>query len=293
MTIKVVDDLGTELDVPEPPRRIVSLVPSLSETLWWFHLADRVVGVTDYCVAPPHGFPSADRVRGTKNPDVAAIVGLEPDLVLANEEENRRLDVERLREAGVAVYVTAPRTVPAAARMLADVGAAVGAAAAGRGLCQSIERALEQASARAGEPLRAFVPIWRDPWMATGAATYAADLLRRTGFEVLPDDPDGRYPEVALDDVRALGPDVVLLPDEPYAFSEADKSAFASWDARVRLLDGTALTWYGPRTPHAIGDLTRMARSIRRRRARVAGRSRSGARFGRTERSPARGRAPS
>ncbi|MDX1657615.1 MAG: helical backbone metal receptor [Nitriliruptorales bacterium] len=259
----VTDELGASVAMPDEPKRLVSLVPSLSEALWWFHVADRLVGVTDYCVAPPHGFPRAERVRGTKNPDVDAIVGLDPDLVIANEEENRRLDVERLRDAGVAVYVTAPRSVSDAAATLADVGGLVGQAKAGRGLAQSIERALAQASRRRVEPpLDAFVPIWRDPWMATGRDTYAADLLEQCGFRVVP--AVERYPELDLDAVAATDPDVVLLPDEPYAFGEADREAFDDWDVAVRLIDGTALTWYGPRTPQAIGDLVRLGRSLAR-----------------------------
>lgn len=241
-------------------------MPSLSETLWWFHVADRLVGVTEYCTAPPHGFPNAERIRGTKNPDVARIAELDPDLVLANQEENRQRDVERLRDEGVPVYVTAPSSVAQAARMLGDLGRLVGAGGQGEGLAQAIDRALETKGDVPGEPLRAFVPVWRDPWMATGTGTYAADLLRRCGFAVVPD--AARYPEVTLEEVRALEPDVVLLPDEPYAFGEADRAAFAGWDVRIRRIDGTQLTWYGPRTPYAIGELTRLNRALRRRRAR-------------------------
>lgn len=222
-----------------------------------------MVAVTDYCVAPPHGFPAAERVRGTKNPDVARIVELEPDLVLANQEENRELDVSRLRDAGLPVYVTAPNSVPEAATMLAEVGALVGAPKQGAGLRQAIDRALETKAGPGPGLLRAFVPVWRDPWMATGTDTYAADLLRRCGFAVVPDRP--RYPEVELTETRDLAPDVVLLPDEPYAFGEEDRAVFADWDARVRRIDGTQLTWYGPRTPYAIGELTRLQRSLHRR----------------------------
>ena len=263
MTIRVADDLGHDVDVPDDPRRIVSLVPSLSETLWWYSVADRVVAVTDYCTAPPHGFPNAERVRGTKNPDVARIAELEPDLVLANQEENRELDVERLRASGVPVYVTAPSTVAEASAMLAHVGELVGAEKQGTGLRQAIDRALETKAGPGPGTLRAFVPVWRDPWMATGTSTYASDLLLHCGFEVVPD--EARYPEVTLDEVRALEPDVVLLPDEPYAFGDDDRGTFADWDARVRLVDGTQLTWYGPRTPYAIGELTRLQRSLHRR----------------------------
>ena len=252
--------------MPASPRRIVSLVPSLSETLWWYRLADRVVGVTDYCVAPPHGFPNARRVRGTKNPHVAAIVDLAPDLVIANEEENRELDVRRLREAGLAVYVNAPRTVVDAADSLAAIGEIVGAAEAGAGLRQDILRARQRADARRpSRALTTFCPIWKDPWMATGRDTYAADLLAMAGFATVPDDPAGRYPTVTLEEMASRDVDAVLLPDEPYAFGESDRADFAGWRARVRRIDGTQLTWYGPRTPHALVELSRLAASVRNR----------------------------
>lgn len=270
MSDEITDELGHPVVLRDVPRRIVSLVPSLSETLWWLGVADRLVGVTDWCVAPPHGYPGATRVRGTKNPDVAAVVGLAPDLVVANEEENRRVDVERLRHAGVPVYVTAPRTVPDAARTLAAIGRLVGEEKAGDGLAQEVERALDQlASPGRPTPLRTFCPIWRDPWMATGPDTYAADLLAWAGFELVPSDRVDRYPRVALPEVEQLDPDVVLLPDEPYVFGEHDREPFRDWRARVRRVDGTLLTWYGPRTPYALAEFGRLGRSLRRRRARA------------------------
>ena len=257
------DDLGHPVPLgPGPPRRIVSLVPNLTETLWWWHLGDHVVGATEYCVAPPHGFPNAVRVRGTKNPDTAAIVDLAPDVVVANQEENRELDVERLRDAGLSVYVTAPRSVEQAARSLADLADALGIGGAGAGLAQEIRRAVARVAAERAH-LRAFVPVWRDPWMAMGTDTFASDLLRLAGFAVVPDQP--RYPEVDLDAVRAMDVDAVLLPDEPYAFTDVDRSDLADWSARVRHVDGTALTWWGPRTPSALANLRRLARHLQRR----------------------------
>jgi ABC-type Fe3+-hydroxamate transport system substrate-binding protein len=277
---EVVDDLGTPIALGDQPRRLVSLVPSLSETLWWWHLADRIVGVTDWCVAPPAAYTEATRVRGTKNPDVATIVELAPDLVVANEEENRELDIRRLRDAGVPVYVTRVRTVEGAAGSLARLGVAVGAERAGAGLAQAIFRALDQLPA-GRRPLATFCPVWRDGtpagvapedevWWATGRGTFAGDLLARTGFEVLPADPDGRYPRQRLGEVAGWDPDVVLLPDEPYDFGPADRAPFDPWRARTRLVDGTALTWWGPRTPHALGDLARLARQLSRPRRKVA-----------------------
>jgi ABC-type Fe3+-hydroxamate transport system substrate-binding protein len=275
----VVDDLGVEVPLPRTPTRLVSLVPSLSETLWWWHLADRLVGVTDWCVAPPSAFDAAVRVRGTKNPDVGVIVDLAPDLVIANEEENRQLDVRRLREAGVAVYVTRVRTVDDAAGSLARLGAAGGGERAAAGLARAIARALDQLPAPRTR-LTTFAPVWRDGaptdggpddevWWATGRDTFAGDLLARVGFDVVPTDPDGRYPRHPFGEVASWGPDVVLLPDEPYPFGPDDRAAFAGWRTRTRLVDGTALSWWGPRTPHALGDLARLARQLARPRRRA------------------------
>jgi len=273
---EVVDDLGATVAVPDHPQRLVSLVPNLSEVLWWWQLADRLVGVTDWCVAPPSAFNAAQRVRGTKNPDVQAIVAAAPDLVVANEEENRELDVRRLRDAGIAVYVTRVRTVDDAAEALTRLGAALGVERAGAGSAQSIRRALDQLSLPSRR-LTTFCPVWRDgvpddggpadeTWWALGRDTFAGDLLARCGFDVLPADPDGRYPKHRLGDVAALDPDVVLLPDEPYTFGAADRAVFDAWRARTRYLDGTALSWWGPRTPHALGDLARLARQLTSRR---------------------------
>jgi ABC-type Fe3+-hydroxamate transport system substrate-binding protein len=264
------DDLGTVNELPARPARIVSLVPNLSEVLWWWHLSPQVVGVTDYCVAPPRAFDHAARVRGTKNPDTAAIVDLEPDLVVASEEENRELDVTRLRDAGVRVHVTKVRTVADARASLERLGEAVGVPAAGVGLSQSIVRALDQLR-RPGRTLTTATPIWRDApqrggdderWWLIGRDTFAGDLLATCGFAVLPDDDDGRYPTLTLGELAERDPEVVLMPDEPYAFGTADAEVFDRWRARVRRLDGTQLSWWGPRTPHALGDLARTARQL-------------------------------
>ncbi len=276
----VVDDLGTSVTLPRHPQRIVSLVPSLSEVLWWWHLADRIVGVTEYCIAPPRAFEAAQRLRGTKNADVSAIIDLEPDLVVANEEENREVDVHRLRDAGIAVYVTKVRTLQDAATSLSRLGEAVGVGGAGEGLAATLRRASDRAGQR-GPRLRVVCPIWRDgagkgedeTWWVIGRDTYAADLLAVAGFDVVPapahqetgEEGESRYPRFALRELADAEPEVILLPDEPYAFTRQDAAEFRDWPAAVRHLDGTALVWWGPRTPDAIGDLDRLRRSIARR----------------------------
>ena len=234
-----VDDLGTEVGVLRPARRVVSLVPSLTEALASTH-PERIVGATQWCTHPAD--LDVTRVRGTKNPNLATIRSLEPDIVIANKEENRELDVTRLRESGVPVWVTDIRTVPAAIRSLQRVfDVALGwerpnwlAEAEGLWCKENPEASV-----------RVAVAIWRDPWMVVGSNTFTGDLLRRLGWEnVYAEHPD-RYPQVALEDLDASGADVVLLPDEPYVFSLTDGPE-ALANTPTQLVSGRLISWYGP-----------------------------------------------
>jgi ABC-type Fe3+-hydroxamate transport system substrate-binding protein len=188
---------------------VVSLVPSLTESVAVTR-AGALVGATTWCTHPAD--LDVARVRGTKNPDLAAIRALEPDLVLANQEENRRVDVERLRRAGVPVWVTVIR----------DLDEAV-------------------ASLR----VRAAIPIWRDPWMVVGSGTFTGDLAARLGLDNVYADHPGRYPHVDLSDLEARGPSLIVLPDEPYPFSPQDGPEMFPGH-RIALVEGRDLTWYGP-----------------------------------------------
>ena len=239
-----VDDEGRPVPVRGPVRRVVSIVPSLTEAVA-ATAPGLLVGATDWCSHPAD--LDVPRVRGTKNPDVARIVALRPDLVLANAEENRPPDLDALRAAGVAVYVTDIRTVDGAfaslRRMLAACGLPApawltGAEAAWAGLPQPAHRR------------RAVVPIWRKPWMAVGRDTFTGAVLARLGVDnALADHPE-RYPRV---DPAALPPHgLVVLPDEPYAFTADDgPEAFA---APSVLVSGRLLTWYGP----SLGEAARV-----------------------------------
>lgn len=234
------DDLGAPVPLAGPARRVVSLVPSLTEALAET-CPERLVGATDWCTHPAD--LDVTRVRGTKNPDLAAVAALEPDLVVANKEENRELDVTRMRERGLAVWVTDIETVPQSLTSMRRLFA--------EALGLDEPAWLTAADAAWSGPVprphaRAIVPIWRDPWMVVGRPTFTADLLARAGFEVVTGEAEGRYPHVevgALDDPAVA--DVVLLPDEPYEFTAADgPEAFGRVPAR--LVSGRLLTWYGP-----------------------------------------------
>lgn len=258
----VTDATGTAVLAEGPARRIVSLVPSISETLSALGVAERVVGLTTFCVRPAGAFPHAARVRGTKNPDVDAIVALRPDLVLANLEENRESHVGVLREAGVTVHVSHPRSVEEAARCVRDLGALVGRGDRARVLADSVLHAAEEVAADAPPPLPVVCPIWRDPWMVVAGGTYAADLLRTVGFQTIPRDAR-RYPEVALGALRGDA-GAVLLPSEPYEFTDRDRAVFSGWEVPVRLIDGELLTWHGARTPAALRYLAALRRELER-----------------------------
>jgi ABC-type Fe3+-hydroxamate transport system substrate-binding protein len=216
----------------------VSLVPSLTESI----AATRpqaLVGATDWCSHPAD--LAVARVRGTKNPDLAAIRALEPEVVLANQEENRELDVRRLRESGIDVWVTRIRSVDEAFISLRRMFAALHWAAP-QWLAEA-ERAWAAPPPFAG--LRVATMIWRDPWMAVGSQTFTGDLLARLGLDnVLADSPE-RYPHVDPAELAALRPDLILLPDEPYPFS-ADDGPEAFPAIGSALVEGRSLTWYGP-----------------------------------------------
>jgi ABC-type Fe3+-hydroxamate transport system substrate-binding protein len=243
------DDLGHPVGVPRPARRVVSLVPSLTESVAVTRPA-ALAGATIWCTHPAD--LDVPRVRGTKNPDLAAIARLEPDLVLANQEENRRVDVERLRAAGVPVWVTVIRTLDEAiASLRAMFTVALGWPS------PSWLDAAEQAwrSPPPGPPVRAVIPVWRDPWMVVGSATFTGDVAARLGLGNVYGDHPGRYPHVSLDDVAARGPELVVLPDEPYPFGPADGPEMFPGQ-RVALVEGRSLTWYGPSLVTARARLT-------------------------------------
>jgi ABC-type Fe3+-hydroxamate transport system substrate-binding protein len=234
------DDLGTEVTVPPQVRRVVSLVPSLTESVAATS-PGLLVGATDWCTHPAD--LEVTRVRGTKNPDLERIVALRPDLVLANDEENRAEDVAALRAQGLAVWVTGPRTVDAALDSLERMLAACGLQAP-----QWLHDARRTwGSTYVDVGVRAFVPIWRRPWMSLGSDTFAGDVLRRMGVDHVFSADEARYPKVELDEVRARRPDLVVLPDEPYAFTvEEGREVFGGWGVPVVHVSGRDLTWYGP-----------------------------------------------
>ncbi|MFI6919067.1 helical backbone metal receptor [Nonomuraea spiralis] len=238
------------MEVPQTVRRIVSLVPSLTESVA-ATVPEALVGATDWC-SHPAGLDVA-RVRGTKNPDLDAVISLRPDVVLANVEENRAPDVEALRAAGVPVWVTRIETLDQAFTSLERLFAHA---------CRTdrpawLETARQAWDDPAPGPRRtAIIPIWRRPWMVVGRDTFTGDVLRRLGVDNLYAGHPERYPKIPLPELAASRPDLVVLPDEPYAFSAEDgPEAFPG--LACALVSGRLLTWYGPSLTEAAAALSR------------------------------------
>lgn len=226
--------------------RVVSLVPSLTEAV--AHCAPGLlVGATAWCTHPA-GL-DVERIGGTKNPDTARILALRPDLVIANEEENRPDDLDALRRAGVPVWVTEVRTLEqafASLDRLLTLGCGLDRPAwLGEARDAWARLPPAEAAAAPAAPRTAIVPIWRRPWMVLGRDTFAGDVLRRLGIGNAYAEHAERYPAIPLDRLRARGADLVVLPDEPYAFAPDDgPEAFPGLPAA--LVSGRHLTWYGP-----------------------------------------------
>jgi len=285
MPLRVYDDRGRELLFIRPPRRIVSLVPSDTLNVFALGAGDRLVGRTRYCVAPEQA-QQVPVVGGTKDVDVDAVARLEPDLVLANQEENSRPHVERLAQLQLPVFVAFPRRVGEGLAHLARLARILGVEDASRQLLRRGLATLRALEADPRPPLAAFVPIWMEPLMTVHQDTFIHDALALAGGrnvfadrerryplqadvgEATPRPAGGRdtrYPRVTLDEVAARSPQLVLLPDEPHPFSEADARVFRERlpGAKVAFCSGRDLSWYGAQSVDGLERLRALVDSLR------------------------------
>ena len=270
--MQFVDELHRMIDVPSPPRRIISLVPSITETLFALGIGERVVGVTEYCTHPPDAVATVPKIGGTKNPQLETILALSPDIVIVNDEENRQEDFTWLSERGVTLYVTAPRTVADGIVMIEKLGEVLACRTTSGPLAAHLRAVYERVTNESaqGPRLRVFCPIWRKPWMAFNADTYADNMLWCCGGENIFREKAERYFSTTLEEVAALAPDVVLLPSEPYPFTLkhfehlkplADTPAGRA--GHFSCIDGMALCWYGPRIAEGLEQLSQRFAYVR------------------------------
>jgi ABC-type Fe3+-hydroxamate transport system substrate-binding protein len=290
---EVRDALGRCVRLAAPARRVVSLVPSETESVCDMAGEQVLVGCTDYCEEPEGIRDRRPSVGGTKGFDVEAVAALAPDLILANKEENSRKQVEALIARGLPVHVSFPTTVGEALALLDSTAVLLGLEPDGVEAVQRARRAYEARAHRAVEaPLRVFVPIWWEPLMTFDGRVVASDLLSLCGASnVFSDRPrryplaadlgraqalsaervgdrDTRYPRISMDEVVTRAPDAVLLPDEPYLFTDAEAQVFralpiqaARHDA-VRLCSGKDVLWYGTRLAGSIARVAALIDSL-------------------------------
>lgn len=267
------------------PRRIVSLVPSDTYTLARLGLGERLVARTEYCVAPAE-IAHVPTVGGTKNADVEKILALEPDLVVANREENRRVDIEQLQAAGVRVFLSFPQTVSDGLDHVVRLTELFPEIEAAGLLAEARARLERHARAERSGEVATFVPIWMDPLMTANGETFLSDALELVGGRNVFGDRerryplradlglrapvpapgrDTRYPRVTLEEVNARAPRLVLLPDEPHEFTASDAAVFEALECRpaVRFVDGKALMWYGLRALEALDSLATLLDDVR------------------------------
>lgn len=294
--MRLEDDRKREMTFGAAPKRVVSLVPSDTYTLAALGCAGALVGRTDYCELPSDVVAKLPSVGGTKNPKVQAILDLQPDLVLANQEENTKSDIDALLFQGVRVFVAFPKTVAQGIAHLARLARIfrVDRDPATRDLVRRGYTALREAEQSRSTlvPLRAFCPIWMDPLMTIHGDTFISDMLDLAGAQnvfadrerryplaadlgkakPLPPEKvagkDTRYPRVTMDEVVARAPEIVLLPDEPHPFSEADADVFRNLAipaaaGRVVRTAGKDLCWYGAQSIEGIGRVRALVASLR------------------------------
>lgn len=287
-SIKIRDDLGRDLLFGQPPRRIVSLVPSDTYTLFALGAGERVVGRTTWCELPAEAAP-LPTVGGTKDVDVDAVLALEPDLVVANQEENTRVALEKLAEKRVRVLVSLPRRVADGVAHVARLARALGVAESpvAKELVRRGYELVRTAAPLPADAPRAFVPIWMDPLMTLNQDTFGADVLALAGVanafgdrmrlyplaadlgKAAPQDAAGRderYPRITIEEAHARKPDLVILPDEPHAFGAADRAQLAPLGPQVDVI-GKDLFWYGAWTIETLPRLADRLRSETSRRA--------------------------
>ncbi len=242
--------MGNHVNIDFPPQRIVSVVPSQTELLFALGLDEAVVGITRFCVHPEHWFRNKARIGGTKQLHIDKIRSLQPDLVIANKEENEKEQIEILAKE-FPVWVSDIKTAEHGLQMIRQIGQLVNKESAAVRLAGEIRNAFDTLP-KTSSPQKVAYFIWYKPWMSVGRDTFIHDMLQRTGWENVFADKL-RYPEIDPDTLRAADPHLVLLSSEPFPFKEQHVQEIKSIlpFATVKLVDGEMFSWYGSRMLYA------------------------------------------
>lgn len=248
--IEITDHIDQTVSLSEIPRRIVSIVPSQTELLHWYGLEEEVVGITKFCIHPPHWYRDKIRVGGTKKIDIQKVAALNPDLIIANKEENTKEDVAAL-QAVAPTYVSDIKGLDDALSMINDLGKLCGRQHESDDLKKKILAKFESLSTgiEPNHKPKVLYLIWKDPIMAAGKETFIEDMLKRSGFINVLSTKDQRYPRISEEHIRQMAPDVLLLSSEPFPFkgkhSKEMRQRFPN--ILIKEVDGEVFSWYGSR----------------------------------------------
>ncbi|MCR8556740.1 helical backbone metal receptor [Mucilaginibacter sp. BJC16-A38] len=250
------DQLNREINLPEVPKRIISIVPSQTELLFYLGLDEEIIGITKFCIHPAEKFKSTTKIGGTKQLDIGKIKSLQPDLIIANKEENERSQLEELMQY-FPVWISDIYDLPGALEMVERVGVMVNRTTEANDLSNEIIQKFIDLKPAASS-LRVAYFIWRKPYMVTGQNTFIDSMLQQCGltnaFDV------ERYPEVDEQSLIESKPDVILLSSEPYPFKEKHINELQRIvpSATIKLVDGEMFSWYGSRLLEAPAYFTRL-----------------------------------
>ena len=238
------DHTGLPFSLAHFPDRIVCLVPSITELLFDLGLGDKVVGRTKFCFFPNNGFPKSKIIGGTKQVHIDIIKELEPDLLIANKEENVQEQVIALREF-TSVFTTVVKDTKDALEMIKDIGTITGTLEKAKSICDQFSQRMT--NFKATKNLRMAYLIWRKPYMTIGGDTFISAFMENFGFTNCFKD-QLRYPEITINDLKQKKPDIILLSSEPYPFDENHKKEIlAKTGINTTLIDGSICSWYGSR----------------------------------------------
>lgn len=257
------DMMDREITVSFPPQRIVSVVPSQTELLYELGLNESVAGITKFCVHPDKWFREKVRIGGTKKLNLDRITALNPDLIIANKEENTRQEIEFLAQH-FPVWISDITTIDDGLEMIKRVGALTGKEEHAQQMTFAITQGMNRIQ-KAKYPVRVAYFIWRNPWMTIGKDTFIHDMICRLGWINVYAEKN-RYPETSFEALQVLSPEVILLSSEPYPFKEQHiaELQLVVPQARILLVDGEMFSWYGSRMLHAVPYLEKLVQTVYR-----------------------------
>ena len=258
------DQLHRQVQILSPPKRIISLVPSQTELLFTLGLDKEVVGITKFCVHPREQFKSKPKIGGTKQVKPDVIHQLQPDLIIANKEENDREQVEKLAQQ-FPVWVSDIHNLEDALKMINAIGEITSTVASANRIVTNINQGFSKLHTLQQHPISCAYLIWNNPWMVAGGDTFINNMLEKAGFQNVFSNLK-RYPEISKKQLQAAAPEAILLSSEPFPFREKHFQGFAEVcpDAVINLVDGELFSWYGSRLLHSASYFLNLASEIRK-----------------------------